>query len=312
MEHGQKELQISITLGRAWRKLPEDMSQRDTLQRSYGNSQRMEFQKAFQTSGGEGNQYKGNSSHYPSYRRTIEPDRAYSDSFRLTRSRPTQLSSGFTLFRYHQISGQESLLFTIPGSFQGNTRIQREKQHLFWPEAERVRPNEPESDGIGERSTQEPEIVVSTLRISSPINRNINPTQNEHNVVTPESNSKIDQLWLQISQFEVQTQKKFYELNRSHLRLKGLTTLQEATIKAIHESCSKLREAFKEINKRLNQVFEQQKHCKRDRNCMYQDKNKLFNVFQNMNPQQQGHALDNPYQEDIKPDVLSDTSPRSP
>ncbi|MBW0485790.1 hypothetical protein O181_025505 [Austropuccinia psidii MF-1] len=55
--------------------------------------------------------------------------------------------------------------------------------------------------GIGERSTQDPEIVVSTLRISSPINRNIYPTQNEYNVVTPESNSKIDQLWLQISQF---------------------------------------------------------------------------------------------------------------
>ncbi|MBW0568565.1 hypothetical protein O181_108280 [Austropuccinia psidii MF-1] len=31
-----------------------------------------------------------------------------------------------------------------------------------------------------------------------------------------------------------------------------------------------------------------------------------------MNSQPQGHALDNPYQEDIKPDVLFDNKPRSP
>ncbi|MBW0491119.1 hypothetical protein O181_030834 [Austropuccinia psidii MF-1] len=31
-----------------------------------------------------------------------------------------------------------------------------------------------------------------------------------------------------------------------------------------------------------------------------------------MNPQPQGHALENPYQEDIKPDVLLDNKPRSP
>ncbi|MBW0491209.1 hypothetical protein O181_030924 [Austropuccinia psidii MF-1] len=31
-----------------------------------------------------------------------------------------------------------------------------------------------------------------------------------------------------------------------------------------------------------------------------------------MKPQPQGHALDNPYQEEIKPDVLLDNKPRSP
>ncbi|MBW0492408.1 hypothetical protein O181_032123 [Austropuccinia psidii MF-1] len=31
-----------------------------------------------------------------------------------------------------------------------------------------------------------------------------------------------------------------------------------------------------------------------------------------MKPQPQGHALDNPYQEDIKPDFLLDNNPRSP
>ncbi|MBW0492524.1 hypothetical protein O181_032239 [Austropuccinia psidii MF-1] len=131
MEHGQQEVQASITLGRTWRKFPEDMSQRDTLQRSYGNTQRVEPQQAVQTPVGEGNQVKGKSSHYPAYRRTAEPDRAYSDSFRLTRSRPTQISSGFKPFRNHQISGQESPFFTIPGSFQEKRRIKMENKTSF-------------------------------------------------------------------------------------------------------------------------------------------------------------------------------------
>ncbi|MBW0577981.1 hypothetical protein O181_117696 [Austropuccinia psidii MF-1] len=88
MEHGQQVVQPIIPMGRTWRKLPEDMSQRDTLQRSYGNHQRMESHQTVQIPGGEGNQDKGESSHYPSYRRTDEPERAYYDSFRLTRSIP--------------------------------------------------------------------------------------------------------------------------------------------------------------------------------------------------------------------------------
>ncbi|MBW0475728.1 hypothetical protein O181_015443 [Austropuccinia psidii MF-1] len=136
MEHGQQEVQPSITLGRTWSKLPEDMYKRDTLQRAYGNSQRMQFQQAVKNPGGEGNQDKGKSTHYSSYRRKIEPERAYTDSPRLTRSRPTQISSGFTPFRHQQISGQESPFFTIPGSFKEKTRIQREKQDLFQPQTE--------------------------------------------------------------------------------------------------------------------------------------------------------------------------------
>ncbi|MBW0519210.1 hypothetical protein O181_058925 [Austropuccinia psidii MF-1] len=66
MEHEQQEVKPSIPLGRSWRNLPEDMSQRDTLQRPYGNHQRMEFHLAVQTPGGEGNQDKGESSHSPS------------------------------------------------------------------------------------------------------------------------------------------------------------------------------------------------------------------------------------------------------
>ncbi|MBW0555945.1 hypothetical protein O181_095660 [Austropuccinia psidii MF-1] len=101
-------------------------------------------------------QDKGESSHYQSYRRTIDPDREYSDSFRITRSRPNQLSSGFTPFRNQNISGQESPFFTIAGIFQEKTRIQGQEQNLFQPNAERVTNNDPEAVGLGERSTQEP------------------------------------------------------------------------------------------------------------------------------------------------------------
>ncbi|MBW0539938.1 hypothetical protein O181_079653 [Austropuccinia psidii MF-1] len=94
MEHGQQEVQPRIPLGRAWSKLPGEFSQRDGLQRPYGNHQRLESHQEVQTPAGEGKQDKGESIHYPSYRRTADPDSAYSDSFRITRSRPNQLSSG--------------------------------------------------------------------------------------------------------------------------------------------------------------------------------------------------------------------------
>ncbi|MBW0587011.1 hypothetical protein O181_126726 [Austropuccinia psidii MF-1] len=105
MEHGQQEVQPGISLGRTWSKLPEDLSQKDRLQGPYGNHQRLESYQAVQTPEAKGNQDKGESSYYPSYRRTADPDRAYSDSFRLTRSRLNQLSSGFTPFRNQKISG---------------------------------------------------------------------------------------------------------------------------------------------------------------------------------------------------------------
>ncbi|MBW0460725.1 hypothetical protein O181_000440 [Austropuccinia psidii MF-1] len=186
MEHGQQEVQPGISLGQTWSKL--------------------ESHQAVQTPGGGGKQVKGESSHYQSYRRTTDPYRAHSDSFRLTRSRPTQLSSGFTPFRNQQISGQESLFFTLPGGFQEKTRKQGQEQDLFSPKAERVRPNDPETVGIGERSKQEPE-VVNHSRIISPLNKNITPTQIEHNAVSPESNLNSDELWLQMSQYAEQTQK---------------------------------------------------------------------------------------------------------
>ncbi|MBW0503584.1 hypothetical protein O181_043299 [Austropuccinia psidii MF-1] len=130
MEHGQQEVQPGILPGRTFRKLPEDLSQRDRLQPPYSNHQRLESYQAVQTPGGEGKQDKGESSHYPSYRRTTDSDRAYSDSFRLTQSRPNQLSGGFTPFRNQQIKGQESPFFTIPGRFEEKTRKQGKNQYL--------------------------------------------------------------------------------------------------------------------------------------------------------------------------------------
>ncbi|MBW0511364.1 hypothetical protein O181_051079 [Austropuccinia psidii MF-1] len=116
MENGQQEVQPGISLGRTWSKLPEGLSQRDRLQGPYGNNQR----------------------------RTTDPDRAYSDSFRLTSSRPNKLSSGFTQFRNQKISGQESPFFKIPGSVQEKTRTQGQKQDHLQPKEEKVRPNDPE------------------------------------------------------------------------------------------------------------------------------------------------------------------------
>ncbi|MBW0512416.1 hypothetical protein O181_052131 [Austropuccinia psidii MF-1] len=155
MKHGQQEVQPGISLGRTWSNFPEDLLQRDRLETPYGNHQMLKSHQAFQTPGGEGKQDKGESRKYPSHRRNTDPDRAHSDSFRLTRSRPNQLSSGFPPFRNEQISGQESPFFTLPGSFQEKTRTQGQKQDLFSPKAERVRPNDPETVGLGKRSTQQ-------------------------------------------------------------------------------------------------------------------------------------------------------------
>ncbi|MBW0567037.1 hypothetical protein O181_106752 [Austropuccinia psidii MF-1] len=222
MEHGQQEFQPGIPLGRIWRKLPKHLSQRNRLQRPYGNHQR------------------------------------------LTRSRPNQLSSGFTPFRNKWISGQESPFFTIPGSFWEKTSTQGKKQDHLQPKEERVRPNDREAVGFGERGTQEPELAVHNSGISSPINSNITPTQIEHNVVTPESNLNSDGLWLQMSQYSEQTQKQFAELEASHERMKALTSSMDKIVKTLQEGHAQLSKAPERTNKRLNIFFEEQHHHKRD------------------------------------------------
>ncbi|MBW0492137.1 hypothetical protein O181_031852 [Austropuccinia psidii MF-1] len=60
MEHGQQEVQPSIPLGRTKSQLPEDMSQRDKIQRPYGNHQRLESHQTVQSSGGEDTRIREN------------------------------------------------------------------------------------------------------------------------------------------------------------------------------------------------------------------------------------------------------------
>ncbi|MBW0586428.1 hypothetical protein O181_126143 [Austropuccinia psidii MF-1] len=116
-----------------------------------------------------------------------------------------------------------------------------------------------------------------------------------------------------MSQFSEQTQKQFSELQASHERMKALTASMDIIFKALKEGHAQLCKASEETNKRLNQVFEEQHHSKRDRYCLDQDINKLFNVYHNMNPQPKGHVMDNTYhQEDIKPDGILVNKERCP
>ncbi|MBW0577189.1 hypothetical protein O181_116904 [Austropuccinia psidii MF-1] len=125
-----------------------------------------------------------------------------------------------------------------------------------------------------------------------------------------------------MSQFSEQTQKKFAELEASHERMKDLTAYQrmkaltasmDKIVKTLQEGHTQLRKASEETNRRLNLVFEEQHHSKRERDCLDQEINKLFNVYHNMKPQPQGHAMDNPYyQDNIKPYSMLISKPRSP
>ncbi|MBW0504713.1 hypothetical protein O181_044428 [Austropuccinia psidii MF-1] len=142
------------------------------------------------------------------------------------RSRSNQLSSGFVPVRNQQISGQDSQFFTIPGGFQDKTRIEGQKQDIVQPKTERVRKNDPEDVGLSERSTQEPEIFLNTSRISSPNNRNITPTKNEHSVVTTQSNLNSDATRLKMSQFAEKIQNGFE-------RMKTLTATMEKIVKTL-------------------------------------------------------------------------------
>ncbi|MBW0527214.1 hypothetical protein O181_066929 [Austropuccinia psidii MF-1] len=106
---------------------------------------------------------------------------------------------------------------------------------------------------------------------------------------------------------------QFAELQESHQRMKRLTASMDKIVKTCQEGNAQFRKDSEETNKRLNQVFEEQHHCKGERDCLDQDLNKLLNVYQNMKPHPQGHVLDNSYhQEDIKLDALLKNKARSP
>ncbi|MBW0472484.1 hypothetical protein O181_012199 [Austropuccinia psidii MF-1] len=101
-----------------------------------------------------------------------------------------------------------------------------------------------------------------------------------------------------MSQYAEQTQKKFEESEASHERMKTLTASMDKIVKTLREGHAQFSKASEETNKRLNLVFEEQHHSKTDRDCLYQDINKLFNVYHNLKPQPQGHVKDNPYHQD--------------
>ncbi|MBW0570148.1 hypothetical protein O181_109863 [Austropuccinia psidii MF-1] len=116
-----------------------------------------------------------------------------------------------------------------------------------------------------------------------------------------------------MSQIAEKTQKQFAELQEIHERMKKLTASMEKIVKNIPEGHSQLSKASEETNKRLNLVFKEKHHSKRDRDCLDQDRHKLFSVYHSMKPQPQGHAMDNPYhQDDIKPDAILVNNARSP
>ncbi|MBW0571590.1 hypothetical protein O181_111305 [Austropuccinia psidii MF-1] len=87
----------------------------------------------------------------------------------------------------------------------------------------------------------------------------------------------------------------------------------DKVIKTFQEGHAPLSKASEETNKRLNLVFEEQHHSKRESDCLAQQINKLFNFYHNMKPQPQGHVMDNSYyQEEIKPDTMLLNKTRSP
>ncbi|MBW0519402.1 hypothetical protein O181_059117 [Austropuccinia psidii MF-1] len=111
------------------------------------------------------------------------------------------------------------------------------------------------------------------------MNRKINPTQVEHNVLTPEINQNSDEMWLQMSQFAEKTQKQFAELQASLERMKTLTASMDKTVKTLQEGQAWLSRASEQTKKRLNLAFEEQQHSKRGRDCLHQDINKLFDIY---------------------------------
>ncbi|MBW0574066.1 hypothetical protein O181_113781 [Austropuccinia psidii MF-1] len=116
-----------------------------------------------------------------------------------------------------------------------------------------------------------------------------------------------------MSQYAEQSAKWFEELEASHERMKKLQAPMEKMVKNLQEVQAQFSKASEETNKRMNIVFEEQHHSKRDRDCLDQDINKLLNVYHNMKPQPQGHVMDHPYhQDDIKPDAMLMNKRRSP
>ncbi|MBW0519345.1 hypothetical protein O181_059060 [Austropuccinia psidii MF-1] len=116
-----------------------------------------------------------------------------------------------------------------------------------------------------------------------------------------------------MSQYAEQSAKQFAELEACHERMENLQASMEQIVKSLQEGHAQLRKTSEETNKKLNLVFEEKHHSKRDRDCWDQDINKLLDVCHSLKPQPQGQGMDNSYQpDDIKPDAMLMNKERSP
>ncbi|MBW0491285.1 hypothetical protein O181_031000 [Austropuccinia psidii MF-1] len=188
---------------------------------------------------------------------------------------------------YHRQEMEPEITYSNPLRLMRTDRIQERKriigqeQHFFQPEAERVRSYDPQIVGPVARSTKKQKTVVNTSNAaSSPKIRNYISTQMKHKVLIPESTISSNTLWLHFSQFVEQTQKEFERLHESISRLQKVYTLQTKIIHTLQEDYTELSKASEDTKRRLNKVLEEQNHCKRDREYLDQDIDKLFNFCQ--------------------------------
>ncbi|MBW0479176.1 hypothetical protein O181_018891 [Austropuccinia psidii MF-1] len=126
-----------------------------------------------------------------------------------------------------------------------------------------------------------------------------------------------------MSQFTNHTQKVFYNLKECISRFQEINKFQTRSIHNLQEDHNKLSRATEGTNRRLNLVLVEKHHSKRDMeniqgkvSYMDKDMNKTFNVFQIIEPKNQGFFNDNipaPYQQEkIKQSVPMERIHRSP
>ncbi|MBW0510379.1 hypothetical protein O181_050094 [Austropuccinia psidii MF-1] len=206
MGNGRQGIPPRVPLENTCRKYSKDFPHGDIIQITHGKHQRVKFQQEVQNSERNGNQSYRQLSYHMCYREEMEPERAYSDCYRPTRS----------------------------GSIQDRQRITGKEKPNFEPEAESVTPYDPEIFGPGERSKKKQKIAVaSSDDARSPRTSSYISPQSEHNVVTPESTIRSTALWMQMAQFSEQTQTKFESLHEKISRLHEVDTLQTKSINTI-------------------------------------------------------------------------------
>ncbi|MBW0482103.1 hypothetical protein O181_021818 [Austropuccinia psidii MF-1] len=83
-----------------------------------------------------------------------------------------------------------------------------------------------------------------------------------------------------MSQYADKTQNQFAKINKIHDSMETLTPSMDKTVKNLQGGHAQLRKASEETKKRVNLVFEEQHHSKRDRDCLDQDiKNCLMSTI---------------------------------